>query len=74
MIEDAAEVMLLDGDPATAVTLVTAAEKVRGGPDRTRPHVTALAGAASVALTPVERAAAVARGRAATIGTAADLL
>ncbi|GIG42207.1 hypothetical protein Dsi01nite_002480 [Dactylosporangium siamense] len=74
VLEDAAEVVLLDGDPALAVTLLTAAEKIRGGPDHTRPHLATLASAASAALTAAERAAAVARGRATTIETAADLL
>ncbi|WP_327011852.1 ATP-binding protein [Dactylosporangium sp. NBC_01737] len=74
VLEDAAEVMLLDGEPALAVTLLTAAEKIRGGPDHTRPHLATLASAASEALTTEERAAAVARGRATTIETAADLL
>lgn len=59
---------------ATAVTLLTAAEQIRGGPDRTRPHLVALAGAAHAALTDAQRAAAVARDRATTIETAADLL
>jgi predicted ATPase/DNA-binding SARP family transcriptional activator len=74
VLEDAAEVVLLDGDPALAVTLLTAAEKIRGGPDHTRPHLAALTSAAAAALTETERAAAVARGRAMTIETAADLL
>ncbi len=74
VLEDAAEVVLLHGDAATAVTLLTAAERVRGGPDRTRPHLVTLADAARAALTDAQRAAAVARGRATTIETAADLL
>ncbi|MFF5231755.1 BTAD domain-containing putative transcriptional regulator [Dactylosporangium sp. NPDC000521] len=74
VLEDAAEVLLLDGDPATAVTLLTAARKTRGGPDRTRPHVATLTADAEAALPVAERAAAVARGHALSIETAVDLL
>ncbi len=74
VLEDAAEVLLMNGDPATAVTLLTAAERIRGGPDHTRPHLVALASAAASALPAAERAAAVARGSDTTITTAADLL
>ncbi|MEU0558452.1 BTAD domain-containing putative transcriptional regulator [Dactylosporangium sp. NPDC006015] len=74
VLEDAAEVLLLGGDPATAVTLLTAARKTRGGPDRTRPHVATLTTDAEAALPVAERAAAVARGHALSIEAAVDLL
>jgi hypothetical protein len=67
VVADAAEIALLDGDPARAVTLLQAAESIRGAADRARPWLTDVDAAARAALGPQELAAAVEHGRKATI-------
>ncbi|HTJ33553.1 MAG TPA: BTAD domain-containing putative transcriptional regulator [Dactylosporangium sp.] len=66
-IDDGAEAALLAGDPYRALTLCSAADTVRGGPDQTRPWAAAVAERARAALTGADAAAAVEHGRKATM-------
>ncbi|GGM31891.1 SARP family transcriptional regulator [Dactylosporangium sucinum] len=74
VLDDAAEIALLLGDPARAVTLAAGADAVRGGPDRTRPWTAAVAARAGAALGDADRAAATSLGAATTIDTVDRLL
>jgi hypothetical protein len=71
-LDDAAEAELLAGDAARALTLLTAAETIRGGIDRTRPWTPDVYDSAHAALGPDERATAVEQGRKATIENVLD--
>jgi hypothetical protein len=73
VLEDAAEAALLEGVPARAVMMLTAAGKVRGGSDRTRPWTARVAAEARAALDEPALAAATARGNAVTIDTVLEL-
>ncbi|MFG2039883.1 BTAD domain-containing putative transcriptional regulator [Dactylosporangium sp. NPDC048998] len=66
-LNDAAEAALLAGDPSRALTLLTAADVLRGGPDRTCPWTDALDASARASLTAGEAEAATEEGRKATI-------
>ncbi|MER7009604.1 tetratricopeptide repeat protein, partial [Dactylosporangium sp. NPDC000555] len=66
-LDDAAEAALLAGDPARALTLLSAADFLRGGSDRTRPWTDALHASARASLTAGEVEAAAEKGRKATI-------
>jgi tetratricopeptide (TPR) repeat protein len=66
-VDDGAEAALLTGDPHRALTLLAAADAVRGGPDRTRPWTAGVAARARAAVSAEEAAAAAEHGGKATI-------
>ncbi|WP_433060747.1 BTAD domain-containing putative transcriptional regulator [Dactylosporangium sp. CS-033363] len=71
-VDDAAEAALLGGDAARAVTLMTAAQTVRGATDATRPWTSAVYVRAVGELTPEVYATAVEQGSKATLENVLD--
>ncbi|WP_426512010.1 BTAD domain-containing putative transcriptional regulator [Dactylosporangium sp. McL0621] len=72
VVEDAAEAALLGGAAARAVTLLTAAETIRGGPDATRPWTTDVYTRACAGLGAEAVRSAVEQGRGATLDNVLD--